>query len=225
MISKTMISKKTVKNRLITPRFQAKIGASLFVLMLFSLSGCISKAPKTAFYTLAVQPTKIQAAPSVSASIENTKNSLVGSETVGVGPITLPEYIRNSQIVSFTSESRLHVASNAAWAGDVNANLTRVMGLYLSKHLPTTSVQTFPWDRRARPAYQLIVRFHQFGGVKGKSIMLDAQWQLINTKTKTLAEQGSLSVSEPLDGMSTHAYVAGLNRAVQTLTFALIREI
>jgi|GEM_PF-680810 len=223
----TKMKTPRISNRVANLNMHLKIPPCLFILLLVFLSGCISKAPKTAFYTLAVQPIERDADSSVKISaIENSVRAIhTETDTLGIGPITLPEYIRNSQMVSFTSESRLHIAANAAWAGDVNDNLTRVMGLYLSQYLPSASVQTFPWDRRARPAHQLLIRFHQFGGVKGKSITLDAQWQLINTQTKQLAKQGSLSVSEPLESASTQAYVAGLNRAVKTLTLSLSEKL
>lgn len=205
------VLKKKMKNNMFS-KLRMAFKGGLVGCATFLLLGCISKAPQTVFYSLS--PLEISG-----NSSQRVDGVLILEGSLGVGPIVLPEYMRSSQIVSFTEQTRIRVAANAAWAGDVNANVTRVLTSYLSTQ--NHVVQSFPWDSRARPDWQLLMRFESFGGTKGQSISLSAHWQLINTRQKQVVDQGKVTVSEQLTSTSTQAYIEGINKGLRSFSSKL----
>ncbi|MCB1821939.1 MAG: membrane integrity-associated transporter subunit PqiC, partial [Candidatus Competibacteraceae bacterium] len=76
---------------------------------LFMLAGCGS-TPPTAFYTLSP----------LSASLPTAQTSASRSDvTIGVGPVTVPEFLDRPQIVTRTTANRLDVDEFHRWGGSL----------------------------------------------------------------------------------------------------------
>ena len=69
-----------------------------------------------------------------------------GGTGIGVGPVTLAEYIDRPNLVIAESPNQLAVAENHRWAGDLSASITRVTAANLGRRLNTGNVQTYPWQ-------------------------------------------------------------------------------
>lgn len=181
------------------------------------LVACISAGPKTEFYSLF---------PSQNSGSSNGGGAQANKElSIGIGPVILPEYATGAAIVSFSKSNTLRVAGYDAWAGNLEANLTRVIASNVSQSLGFSRVQSFPWDTRARPSYQLRLYFDDFGGVRGDEARVDIRWVMFDIAAKKLVASGLVSASEKLTNESAAEYVRGLNDAVNAASSQLAKRI
>jgi hypothetical protein len=113
----------------------------------------------------------------------NAKGSM-GSEgpSIGVGPITVPEYLKRREMVLNRSANRLDLADFDRWAEPLDAGILRVTALNLSLLLKTQQVQTFPWRRSNLPGFGVSIAVIQFS-MKGKQALLVAEWTITNPAT------------------------------------------
>ncbi len=72
---------------------------------------------------------------------------------LGVGPITVPEYLNRNSMIFSEGDNELHVASFQRWAEPLQDGITRVVGLNLSSALDTQNIRPFPWPPNDSPDY------------------------------------------------------------------------
>jgi uncharacterized lipoprotein YmbA len=107
-----------------------------------------------------------------------------GSEgpSIGIGPVTVPEYLKRREMVLNRSTNRLDLADFDRWAEPLDAGIHRVTALNLSLLLKTQRVQSFPWRRNSPPDFAISIAVVQFA-VKGKQALLVAQWTVTEPAT------------------------------------------
>jgi uncharacterized lipoprotein YmbA len=135
----------------------------------------------------------------------NAKGS-VGSEgpSIGIGPVTVPEYLKRREMVLNRSANRLDLADFDRWAEPLDAGILRVTALNLSLLLKTQQVQTFPWRRSNLPDFGISIAVVQFS-MKGNQALLVAQWTVTEPATGDAVAQhishleASARGSEPED--------------------------
>ena len=174
----------------------------LFVLLIGLMVGCGS-AP-TRFYVLDALP--------------DSRNP--GGEqgpSVGVGPVTFPQYLDRPQIVTQSSENRLELSEFDQWAEPLQDNLTRVLAENLGSLIPTDSIYIFPWRGTSAIDYKVTLEVNRFIGTLGGNAELTARWTIIEEKArKTLLTKRS-SFSEPTGGVGSDALAAALSRNIAAL--------
>lgn len=113
----------------------------------------------------------------------NAKASM-GSEgpSIGVGPVSVPEYLKRREMVLNRSANRLHLADFDRWAEPLDAGVLRVTALNLSRLLKTQQVQTFPWRRSNPPDFGISIAIIQFS-MKGRQALLVAEWTVTEPAT------------------------------------------
>src|SRR5215470_3842728 len=139
------------------------------VVLLLALGGC-SNTPPTRFYVL--------------SAIADQPTAVPGKGTaIGIGPITLPQYLNRPQIVTRVSGNQLAVAEFDQWGGDLNDNVTRALATNLSSLLETDRVFLFPWKDESSIDYQVtidVVNFEQ--DVDGSSVLV-AYWSIVDPRS------------------------------------------
>ncbi|MBX2859364.1 MAG: PqiC family protein, partial [Cellvibrionaceae bacterium] len=129
-------------------------------------AACISPSPATQYFSLfAIKQVETQRSELPDKSL-----------SFGVGPIVIPEYMDNPSIVSVSDRQQVQVSGEHAWAGDLRAAMGRVLADNLAQYWVLDKVSAFPWDNRARPAYQLRLVFEEFGGRRGGEVHLRVFW-------------------------------------------------
>src|SRR5262245_59454821 len=109
------------------------VGLTLGAVVLLSLAvGSCGNTQPTRFYVLRAIADQPAAVPAKGIAI-------------GIGPITLPQYLNRPQIVTRVSGNQLAVAEFDQWGGDLNDNVTRALATNLSSLLETDRVFLFPW--------------------------------------------------------------------------------
>lgn len=183
--------------------------AIAFLLPLMVLNGCGfgRRQPPTQLYIL--------------TSLPRTEGTLAtgGQGTaIGVGPISLPEYVNRSQIVTGSNRNELSQASSAQWAEPLEDNLTRVLAENLSVLLSTARVIPFPWQGFAPVEYQVVVGVTRFLGEPGGEVSLEALWNIVGTDGRSVVVSRQSSVREQVGGQDYGALAAAMSRAVAALS-------
>jgi uncharacterized lipoprotein YmbA len=133
-----------------------------------ALGGCAEDAP-TRFYVLSNMGEETAAIPGKGIA-------------VGVGPITIPQYLNRPQIVTRISSNQLALAEFDQWGGDLNDNVTRALAVDLSSLLKTDRVSLYPWGDEVPIEYQVTVNLTNFEEDVDGSSLLSVFWTIVNPK-------------------------------------------
>jgi uncharacterized lipoprotein YmbA len=128
------------------------------------LTGCAATTP-TRFYTLSglVAPPD-EAAPGLP------------HPAIGVGPVTLPEYLNRPQIVTRVGSNGIALADFDSWAEPLDGLFARVLTENLSLLLNTDDVVPLPLRRTIPLDYDVEVNVNRFDVDSEGHAVLDARW-------------------------------------------------
>ncbi|MFA5180983.1 MAG: PqiC family protein [Syntrophales bacterium] len=183
-----------------------KLWILLFIFAILT-AGCAT-SPPSRFYTLSGISKSDNASPLVIAK----------EGTIGVGPISIPDSLDRPQIVTLSGENEVGIAEFDRWSGSCRDEIARVMTEDLSALLPSQRVVSYAWGRRISPNRQITVDILRFDGVLGKTVILKANWAILEENgTKTILVRRS-DISEPVNGGDYAAFVAALSRALGKLS-------
>jgi uncharacterized lipoprotein YmbA len=181
---------------------------SLCVLLVF-LGGCLGTSPPSRFYLLSPL--------SSSERLANAPSRLA----LGVGPVTLPEYLNRTQIVTREGEHQLELAEFDRWAEPLTRSFNRVLVLNLSTLLATDRIALHPWNRSTTIEYQVTVDVGRFEAGRDGTASLLARWSIVDGAERKILRARKSTFSEPIASESYEATVASMSR----LLGALSREI
>ncbi len=146
----------------------------VFCALLLTLGGCAG-TPPSKFYML----------ESISGSRHRRKvQRSTNAISIGLGPVTLPDYVDRPQIVTRTSQNTVQLAEFDRWAEPLSSNVSRTLTENLTSLLPTDSVVPYPWPGSTDVTYQVVVDVYRFDGILGEKAFLDAQWSVLAKKGK-----------------------------------------
>jgi uncharacterized lipoprotein YmbA len=177
----------------------------LAVAVLLVVAGC-SQSPPTEFYTLS----SMQLPPGGSSTPKTV---------VGVGPVTLPDYLDRPQIVTRASGNRVMLADFDSWIEPIDSMFTRVLAQNLSVLLASDNVVSLP-QRRAIPLdYQVEVDVTRFDADAAGRAVLDARWRVFGEGGEGLIEEGRSAIVEPpVDAADYEAVVASMSKALAQMS-------
>ncbi len=179
-----------------------------FVLIFLMVLVACSTSKPAKFYTLNSL---------AQSTTENTPPS-GRTVTVGIGPVTIPDYLDRPQIVTRTSQNELNISEFNRWAGSLDTNVTRVLVENLSALLSPESISVTQWERAGTVDYRIAVDVIRLDAMPDGTVLLKAQWA-IQAKPGTLALTArESSFSERIDGESYNARVAAMSRALADLS-------
>ena len=140
------------------------------------------------------------------------------SVVVKVGPVSIPDTLDQSQIVTRTGTNMLVVDEYNRWSGDLQSDIQRIIGENISILLPTDQVtlnqeiMLFPVD------FQVIVNVREFDGSLGGIVTLNADWIVAGKGEKKFVIARKSILQENTDGADYQAYVAAQSRLLETLS-------
>lgn len=192
-------------------REQAFLRIAALVLTV-ALGGCLGRTPPPKLYLL----TALDSPPERPAGGSGS--------AVGVGPVTLPEYLRRGEIVTrsgcrgaaaeFCAE--LELAELDLWAEPLEEAIPRVLAEDLSILLATENVVRYPWRPSASVDYQVTVDFVRFDVDAAGRTELTARWAVVETeKDEVLHLARSIFGESAAAGYD--AKVSALSRALSEL--------
>ncbi len=150
----------------------------------------------------------------ISASDTPVVAKSAGSLAIGLGPISFPEYLARTDIVTRTTDNKVDIASEARWSEALDQNFKRVLGEDLSKALDGAHVVAFPWfGSKPDVAYRIEVTVDRFEGDSQGTAHLIAQWSISKGADGATFYSSSSTISTPGIAGDYAAMAAALSKA------------
>ena len=127
--------------------------------------------------------------------------------SLGVGPVSIPDYLKTRQIVMNRNDHLLQLAEYDRWAEPLDAGVRRVVAVNLAILMDTNRVQTFPWRRDAVPEYAVRIAIIQFAAQDNEALLV-AEWAITLPGEGISGERGITRLTTPIAGAEPE-HVAG----------------
>ena len=176
---------------------------------LLMLVGC-GTTPPTEFYTLSPLSTPLPQTAQASVSLSDI--------AIGVGPITIPEFLDRPQIVTRTSANRLDVDEFHRWGGSLQEDFARILVENLSRLLATNRVSAYPSSEPLDLRYRFVIDVQQFDGRLGEGVTLNAVWTLLDERTGKPLRIQRFEYSAPVASPDYEALTAAHSTALAALS-------
>jgi hypothetical protein len=175
------------------------------------LTGC-ARSPSSKFYQLNPVQTKTSITRDVSPD---------QSQVIAIGPVRIPDYLDQRQIVTRSGKNELRFSEFDRWAGSLEGDVVRVLVENISDLLPADQFSVTRWspysENRAPSAYRVEVRVDRFEGTLGGSVSLRAQWGLY-TKDNGLLQKRESIINEHANDSSYGALVGAMSSALERMS-------
>ncbi|OQX10117.1 MAG: hypothetical protein BWK76_21190 [Desulfobulbaceae bacterium A2] len=181
----------------------------LALLLTALLAGCATPSPSPRLYLLSATATPL---PDKAQAQEAS-----GPASVGLGPISLPDYLDRPQIVTRATPNRLSASEGHRWAEPLTAGVTRVLSEQLGALLAPTPLMVHPWKQAEAPAVQLRLELLRFEAGPDRAFHLHARWTLAGPAMPTPAQPRHAAHDLPLDPTDHEAQVAAAGEALTRL--------
>ena len=170
------------------------------------VAGCAATTP-TRFYTLS----SLTAPPGEAAQG-------LPHLAIGVGPVTLPEYLNRPQIVTRAGSNRIVLADFESWAEPLDGLFARVLTENLSLLLGTDDVVPLPLRRSMRLDYDVEVNVTRFDVDSDGHAVLDARWVVYRDVSGDLVRSARSTLVEPASTNDETAAVQALSQALGAMS-------
>lgn len=145
------------------------------------LMGC-QQSPRKQYYLLSATPT--------------ANHTAKITRTLGLGPIEVADYLRNSQIIINSNTNHLQVTDNAYWGEPLQKGIARVLAVNLMNHQSNAIIETFPWRSDSTPKFSLRLNIYDLQLINGEAF-INASWKLINNESKAVLTQQHFVRNKP----------------------------
>jgi uncharacterized lipoprotein YmbA len=139
---------------------------------------------------------------------------------IGIGPVKIPEYLNQSEMVTRITQNEIRVDEFAKWAEPLENNISRALAENLSSLLCLRSIVIFPWGRQTPIDYRIDVHVIQMDGVLGESASLDVAWSITDgtdrKKSPLLTKRSTYK--ESTGGGDYGAFVSAQSRNLASLS-------
>ena len=180
----------------------------ILCVLLVTLGGCAG-TPPSKFYMLE----SIARGPAPPGTV-----TLDRAVSIGLGPVTLPDYLDRSQIVTRTDQNTVQLAEFDRWAEPLSSNISRTLAENLVLLLQNDSIVQYPWPGSIDVTYQVVVDVYRFDGILGEKALLEVQWSILGKKGKRVLQLKRSTFVEPASGTTFGALVAAQSRTVENLS-------
>lgn len=140
-----------------------------------------------------------------------------GGQGIGVGPVSLAEYIDRPNLVVAEGENQLGIAESHRWAGDLSIAIARVTAANLGRRLKTGNIRTYPWRGDDGIRYQITIDIRQFHGAADGHAVIEAGWRAYALPERKLVASRTFVDREPLSADGYEPLVAAQSRLLSRL--------
>jgi hypothetical protein len=139
---------------------------------------------------------------------------------IGIGPVKIPEYLNQSEIVTRITQNEVSLDEFAKWAEPLENNISRALAENLSSLLCLRSIVIFPWGSQTPIDYRIDVYVIHMDGVLGESALLDVSWSIAagtdGKKSPLLTKRSTYK--ESTGGGDYGAFVSAQSRNLASLS-------
>jgi uncharacterized lipoprotein YmbA len=186
----------------------SRLALPAFFALLMMLSGCANTQPSK-FYLLESIP---------GAGEAEGSTALDRSICVGIGPVSIPDYLDRPQMVTRTKQNSVELAEFDRWAEPLSGSISRTVAGNVSSLLHIDNVMPSPWPASVDVTYQILIDVYRFDGVLGEKAILDAQWSILGGRGKKVLLRKRSTFVEGIQEPSFSALVTAESRALGSLS-------
>jgi hypothetical protein len=117
---------------------------------------------------------------------------------IGIGPVSVPEYLDRPQIVTKNADKTLTVAQFDRWGDPLNLAMARVISENLRVQLPAAVIETYPWNSAVPVKYRVLIDVIQLVCELNKNMSLVVQWSVIEVKNNKMMLVKKMEITEPI---------------------------
>ena len=186
------------------------LGLTLMML----LAGCAGSVKTISHYSLY--------APRA-AAVENAQAD--GGLSVSVGPVTVPDILKQTRIATGGEGGRYELAEYHRWSGEVDRDMSRALAEQLSLRLGTENVSVFPWDQHLAPRFRVLADVLSMGGALGGEATLSVRWTVLDAAGDGEPVIRRSELREAAAGPDHGAWIAAQQRNIEKLGQAIAETI
>jgi len=145
---------------------------------------------------------------------------------IGLGPITIPKYIDNSQLIVRKSRHQLHIEELHHWAEPLDKNIEHVLHDNLSHLLPHTNVFDYPWSDSEKVKYQIKINVRAFDLNQNGIAILTVNWLLYAEDGQALKKSETRSYRHRINKQKGYQnYASAMSYNLQRLSKDISRTL
>jgi uncharacterized lipoprotein YmbA len=141
-----------------------------------------------------------------------------GGTGIGVGPVTLAEYVDRTNLVIQTGPNKIELVQSHLWAGDLDNSVARVIATNLGRRLNTGNVRTYPWQRDSEIDYQVAMDIREFLAGDDGFVRIEATWRIYSLPGSKLVRSKTFIAKESIASEDYEAVVAAQSRLLGKLS-------
>lgn len=190
-----------------------------FLIMAGLLAGCLNLGKGTP------RPTRLYQLTALASDASRTDLGRETLTTIGIGPMSFPEYLNRPQILTRAGRSELQAAPFAIWAAPLKDN---VMGVILDNVVQLTgseAVYLFPWRADQAPSFQLQMAIDRFDAERNGEAVLVVRWEWLGGDGKPLMARRRSVLRQGVEGDSDDAVVAALSRLIEDYSRTVVARL
>jgi hypothetical protein len=172
--------------------------------LVFFFSACAGKSASSKFYVLSPLP--------------QSKLSGADGTTIGVFPVSMPDYLDRPQIVTRVSDNEIMLDEFSRWAEPLKESFYTVLVDNLTTVLNHEKIIKTSHNLGTPTTLQVGVEVLQFDGALGSDVVLSVKWGLFAEGGKKLILAKRSYFREPTGAATYEAFVAAQSKAVAALS-------
>ena len=137
--------------------------------------------------------------------------------SIGIGPVSISEYLNRSQIVSRASRYEIEISDLNLWAERLDTTIPKIVSENISKILSTDRVYIYPWTQTA-PDYQVKIDIIQFDGSIPGNVVLFSRWSLLKNGKETDIINQQYNTRKPIAGQGYEGMVSTMSLVLYDLS-------
>lgn len=167
--------------------------------------GCSGTSPRSNYYLLSVVN---------SDSTDKFINTNEGGVILGIGPVSLPEYIDRRQVVTRTSQNEITFSEFERWAEPLRNSFIRVFKENLAVLVNTDDIFIYPWAQGAGVEYIITADVIRFDAVPADSAVLEVRWSLWRGNDRMMLINKKSLFKTPLKSSQYDVLVAAMSSSL-----------
>lgn len=147
---------------------------ALSAVYLLVLSACVS-SPPVRYYSLNPIDTDYQQDPDDAVML-------------GIGPLSIPDYLNRSQIVTRDVDAQMRVDDFSRWTEPLADSMHRIVSTDVDNLLHGVVVIMYPYEAvvRSHLDYRLVGDVNRFDADSSGLVVLEIQWAIVDTEANLL---------------------------------------
>jgi uncharacterized protein len=181
----------------------------------FCIAGCgTSQSPR--IYTLNTMPL-----PAHDDDLREEDPGVI----VGIGPIEIPDYLDQAQIITRTSANQLSIAEFDLWGGSLREDVARVLVENIRPLLRPAGVSVLFWKSYVPCTFKVPVSIVRLDATRGGSVTLKARWAVVGKDLQKFEVLRETVLTKPVKGNESSDVVTAMSEALGALSLDIASDV